>query len=156
VGQADRDRLALLDRPVLPDGDVGGDLDGAALVVEEPEAVAAAGGLQCAGFADQLDPVGGEPAGEGLDVGGGGSAERDEVDPLLGGLAQPYDVLLGAALCGEERQAGVAVLGGQAPGVGVELQLPGVVGHGQVDVAQVGDQAFWHLSSPLLLRRAGW
>ncbi len=56
VRDADRDRLALLDRAVLPGLDVGGDLDGAAVDVEEPEAVAAAGGLQLAGLADQLDP----------------------------------------------------------------------------------------------------
>ena len=62
VREADRDRLALLDLAVLPDGDVGADLDGAALVVEEPEAVAAAGGLQRVRLADELDAVGGRAA----------------------------------------------------------------------------------------------
>ena len=108
------------------DRDVGADLDGAALVVEEPEPVAAAGGLQGAGLADQLHAVGGQPGGQGVDVGGGGGAEGDQVDPLVGGLAQPDDVLLGRALGGQEGEAGVAVLGRQAPGAGVEVQLLGV------------------------------
>ncbi|CAM5658847.1 hypothetical protein SALBM135S_03683 [Streptomyces alboniger] len=45
VGEFDGDRLLLLDPAVLPDRDVGGDLDGASVDVEEAEAVAAAGGV---------------------------------------------------------------------------------------------------------------
>src|SRR6478735_5894715 len=44
VGQAHRDRLALLDRAVLPGLNVRGDLDGAAIPVEEPESVPTARG----------------------------------------------------------------------------------------------------------------
>ena len=73
-----------------------------------------------------------------------GRAEGDQVDPLVGRLAQPDDVLLGGAFGGQEGQAGVAVLGLQAPGVGVEVELRGVVGHGEVDVPEVGDEALGH------------
>ena len=138
------------------DGDVGADLDGAALVVEEPEAVAAAGGLQRAGLGDEPDAVGGQAAGQRVDVGGVRGTERDQVDPLVGRLAQPDDVLLRAALGGQEGQARVAVLGGQAPGVGVEVELLGVVGHGEVDVPQVGDQALGHGAGPCCARSAQW
>ena len=55
VGELDRDRLAFLDLAVLADGDVGGHLDGAAVDVEEPEAVAAAGRLELVGLGDELD-----------------------------------------------------------------------------------------------------
>jgi hypothetical protein len=77
------------------------------------------------------------------------------LDPLVGGLAQAHDVLLGGALRGQEGQAGVAVLGGQAPGAGVEVELPGVIGHGEVDVPQVGDQALGHVVPRVGVRRAG-
>jgi hypothetical protein len=42
---------------VLADRDVGRDLDGAAVDVEEAEAVAATGGLQLAGLTDQAPPA---------------------------------------------------------------------------------------------------
>jgi hypothetical protein len=153
MGQADGNVLALFDPAVRPDGDIGADLDGAAFVVEEPEPVPAAGGLYRAGLADQAHSGGGELIGESVHVGAAGRAEGDQVDALVGRLPQPDDVLLGGALGGEEGQAGVAVLGFEAPGAGEEVQLPGVVGHGQVDVAKVGDKAVGH--RVLLLRPAG-
>ena len=104
MGEADRDRLALLDPAVLADGDVGADLDGAALVVEEPEAVAAAGVCSVPGSLTSCTPSAASLRGEGVDVGRGGGAEGDQVDPLVGGLPQPDDVLLGRALGGEERR----------------------------------------------------
>ena len=64
---ADRDGLALLDGAVLAGLDVGGDLDGAAVEVEEAEAVAAAGGLQRAGLADDLHAALAEVLGERVD-----------------------------------------------------------------------------------------
>jgi hypothetical protein len=76
------------------DAHVGGHLDRTSLVVEEAEAVAAAGCLQGPGFADDPDAGAAQPCGEGVDIGGGGGAERDEVDPLVGRLPQPDDVLL--------------------------------------------------------------
>jgi len=94
VRQADRDGLAFLDLPVLPDGHAGTDLDSTALIVEEAEAVPAAGCGQCAGLADQPYACGREAAGEGVDVGRGPGAEGDEIDPLPGRLAQPDDILL--------------------------------------------------------------
>jgi hypothetical protein len=155
VRQPHRDGLAFLDRPVVADGDAGADLDGPALVVEEPESVAATGGLQGAGFADQPDAVGGEPGREGVDIGGGRGTERDQVDPLVRGLAQPDHVLLGGALGGQKGQAGVGVLGFETPRVGVEVELAGVVGHRQVDVTQMGDQALGHVGPRVGVRRAG-
>ena len=104
---ADRDRLALFDLAVLPRLDVAGDLDGAAVEVEEPEAVAAAGGLQLAGLADQLHALGAELRGERVDRGGALGAERDQVEALLVGLAQADDVLLRRALGGEVREVAV-------------------------------------------------
>ncbi len=95
VGESDRDRFLLLDGAVAADGDVGADLDASAFVVEEPEAVAAAGGVQGGGVAEQLHAVGGQLRGQFVDVAGVGGAERDQVDPLLVGLPQPDDVLLG-------------------------------------------------------------
>ena len=71
-------------------------------------------------------------------------AVRDEVEALLVGLAQPYDVLLGAALGGEEGDPGVLGDLGQAPDAGVEVELLVVVGHGEVDVPQMGEQACAH------------
>jgi hypothetical protein len=78
--------------PVL---DVGGDLDGPPVEVEEPEAVAAAGGLHLAGLVDQLDLGGAQPFGEGVDVGRVGRAVGDQVEAFVLRLAQADDVLLG-------------------------------------------------------------
>src|SRR3712207_8816291 len=50
----------------------------------------------------------------------------------------PYTTLFRSS---EEREAGVGVLGLQPPGAGVEVELLVKVGHGEVDVPQVGDQA---------------
>ena len=66
-------------------------------------------------------------------------AEGDQVEPLVGVLAQPDDVLLGRALGGEVGQVAVGADLGQAPGVLVERALGVVVRHRQVDVTQVGD-----------------
>jgi hypothetical protein len=89
-----RDVLALLDLAVDPGGHVGGDLDGASLDVEEPEAVSTAGRLEGVGLADQLDSVGGQPGGEGVDAGAVGCAEGDEIEPLLRGASNADHVLL--------------------------------------------------------------
>ena len=114
MGEPDRDGLAFFDLAVVPDGDVGTDLDRPAFVIEEPESVAAARGLDGAGLADQLHPGGGQPPGQGVHVRGAGRAEGDQVDPLVVGLPEPDHILLGGTLGGQERQAGVAVLGLQA------------------------------------------
>ena len=144
VRQGDRDRLAGLDLAVGADGDVGGDLDGSALVVEEPEAVARTGRLQRSRFADQLDPAAGQPGREGIHRGGSGGTEGDQVDPLVRGLPQADDVLLGRPLGGEVAHARVGGLLGQSPQAGVEVAFRGQVGHREIDVAQVGDRSFGH------------
>jgi hypothetical protein len=71
---------------VRTDGDVRADFHGPAFVVEESETVTTAGCLEGARIADQADSVGGQPPGQGVDVGGGRGPERDQVDPLVGGL----------------------------------------------------------------------
>ena len=70
VRELDRDGLLLLDPAVLPDLDVGRDLDGAAVDVEEAEAVAAAGSVHLARLGDQLNATGEELLGERVHVGG--------------------------------------------------------------------------------------
>ena len=117
-----------------------------AVEVEEPEAVAAAGGLQLVRGRHQRDALAAQLLGQGVDVGGRGRAEGDEVDALLGVGAQPHLVLLGRALGGEERDAGVGGLGRELPEVAVEGELAVEVGHAEVDVPEVGDQAV-HLES---------
>ncbi|SED65056.1 hypothetical protein SAMN05428954_0689 [Streptomyces sp. 2112.3] len=107
VGELDRNGLAFLDLAVPARLEVGGDLDGAAVDVEEAEAVAAAGGVDRPGVGDQLHAAGEEPLGEGVDVGGVGGAVGDEVEALVVGLAQSGHVLLGGAFGGEEGDAGV-------------------------------------------------
>ena len=77
------------------DGDVGADLDASAFVVEEPETVSAAWGVQGGRVAEQLHAVSGQLRGQFVDVAGVSRAERDQVDPLLVGLPQADDVLLG-------------------------------------------------------------
>src|SRR5205823_4512619 len=57
------------------------------------------------------------------------------------------------AFGGEEGDAGVGVFLGEAPGAGVEVLLAREVGHGEVDVPQVGDQAIGHGFLPF---QAGW
>ena len=96
-----------------------------------------------------------EMRGEGVDVRGVRGAEGDQVDPLVVRLPEPDDVLLRRPLGGEEGQAGVVVLGLQAPGARVEVELGPVVRHRQVDVPEVGDQALGH-GVVLGLMRAGW
>ena len=130
------------------DLDVGGDLDGAAVDVEEAEAVAAAGGVDLARLGDQLHSAREELLGERVHVGGVRGAVGDEVEALLLGLAEPDDVLLGGALGGQEGDAGVLGDLGQAPDAGVEVELLVVVGHGQVDVPQVGEQTVASWSGP--------
>ena len=51
MGQPDRNRLPGLDRAVPADLDIGADLDGAALVIEEPEPVTPTRGQNQARFA---------------------------------------------------------------------------------------------------------
>ncbi len=46
---------------------------------------------------------------------------------------------------------GIAVLGLETPVPGVELELLGVVGHGEIDVPQVGDEPFGHWVAPRIL-----
>ena len=82
-----------------------------------------------------------EAFGHRVDVGGVGGAEGDEVEALLVVLAEAYGVLLRRALGGKEGEPVLGRLRLEAPHVGVELELLVVVGHGEVDVAKVGDQA---------------
>ncbi len=144
MGQPHRNRLAGLDPAVPADGDVRADLDDAALVVEEAEAVPAAGGGQRGRLAGQPDTPACEAARELIDVSGRGGPEGDEVDALAGRRAHPDHVLLGGAFGGEEGEPGLAVPGRQSPRAREEVQLPGVIGHRQVDVAQVGDEPLGH------------
>ena len=96
------------------------DLDGAALVVEEPEAVAAAGGLQGAGLADQLHAVGGELRGEGVDVGRRWRRRRRSGRSACRSASRSRTTYCsGRALGGQEGEAGVAVLGLVRPQVSV-------------------------------------
>ena len=83
VREPDRNVFLLLDLAVRARGDLGRDLDRAAVDVEEPEAVPAAWRLQVTRLADQGDAGGGKPGGEGVDVRAVTRPERQEVDPLL-------------------------------------------------------------------------
>ena len=147
VAELDRHRLPLLDLAVGAHRDVGGDLDRAALVVEEPEAVPAARGGQRVGLADELHAVAAEVLREGVDVVAVRGAEADEVEAFLRVATQPHRVLLGRAGGREERDAVVGRLRLQPPHARVELELSGVVGHGEVDVPQVRDEPIGHVFS---------
>jgi len=68
---------------------------GAAVVVEEAEAVAASGRLELVGLGDELDAGGAETFGHRVDVGGVGGAEGDQVEALVLVLAEPDLILLG-------------------------------------------------------------
>ncbi len=148
VGQGGRDGFAAVELAGGAFDDVGGHLDGPAVEVEEPEAVTAAGALQGPRFADQLDARGSEPLGHGVDAGFIGRGEGDDVQPLLGRLAQAKDVRLARPFGrqpGEVRSA-IGLL--QAPGAAHELTLGFEVGNRQPDVAQGGDAVLSHLKSP--------
>ena len=139
VRDAHRDGFTLLDRPVLPHLDVGRDLDGPSVDVEEAETVAAASCLEGTRFTHELDAVGAEPLRQGINRCGALGTERNEVKTLLRGSAQADDVLLGRSLGGQVGEVVVAADLAQAPGLGVEPVLLVVVRDGEVDMPQMGD-----------------
>ena len=125
--------------------DVGGHLHDAAVSVEETEPVASAGGIDLPGLVDELHALLREVRRQRVDVGLGSRAEGDDIQPLLVVLAEPDDVVLRRARCGQEPHA---VLPGhlrEAPEVTVERELAVEIGHRDPDVPQVRDERFDHV-----------
>ncbi len=144
VRERHRDRLERLDLARLSLLDVARHLERPPVPVEAPEPVAAAVRRQLARLGDQLHSRGAELGGEPIDRCLVGRADTDQVDPFVVALTEPDDERLGRSLGGEVGE--VAVLGdlGESPQVEVEVALGPEVGHGQVDVAEVGDESFGH------------
>ena len=130
MGEPDRDGLLLLDLAVLAGIDVRRDLDGAAIDVEEPEAVSASRGLHLARLVDELHAALGESLGERVDSRLVLCTERQQLQALLGVLTQPHDVLLRRSLGGEEADAALVDNLGEPPRVLEELPLLLEVGYG--------------------------
>jgi hypothetical protein len=95
VREPDRDRLLLFDPSVGSRRDAGAYLHGAAVEVEEAQAVAAALGGKLLRFFRDLDVPLDQALGQRVYVVVGRGAERDQVQALGLVLAEPDDVALG-------------------------------------------------------------